>query len=252
VTHPRHRVIPVLLLNNGGLWKTRRFRDPVYLGDPVNVTRIFNDKEADELIVLGIDRISRDQAPAFGVIVELAGECSMPLAYGGGVSSLEDVRRLVGCGVEKVSLNRAAVEQPEVVEQAARVIGSQSVVVAIDVAARPSGERTVRVRGGSIDTGLEPTRHALQMEQAGAGEILLTSIDREGTGSGYDLGVVEEVSAAVSIPVVAHGGAAGVEDLRAAIRAGASAVAASGMFVLYGRHRAPLITYPSRVDRAIG
>ena len=251
MSHPRHRVIPVLLLDGGGLWKTRRFRDPIYLGDPVNTTRIFNDKEADELVVLGIGETSQRRSPPYAVVRELAGECSMPLCYGGGVSTLDDVRRLVGCGVEKVSVNRAATEDLALVERAAQVVGSQSVVVGIDVANRPDGRPVVKVLGGRLDTGLDPVEHAVRAERAGAGEIFLTSIDREGTGAGYDLELVAAVSGAVGIPVVAHGGAAGVDDLRAAVRAGASAVAASSIFVLYGRHRAPLITYPSRVDRSV-
>lgn len=238
-------MIPCLLLRDGGLWKTVRFGEERYVGDPINTARLFNDKEVDELVLLDITATVEGRRPSLSAIREVAGECFAPLCYGGGVRSLEDMHDIYSVGVEKVALNAAAVEQPELVAQAAARFGSQSVVVAIDVRA---GE--VVTHRGTRSTGLDPVEHARGATERGAGEILLTSVGREGTGAGLDTDLVERVAGAVGVPVVAHGGAGSVEHLGEAARAGASAVAAGSLFVFVGPYRAVLVTYPGEAELA--
>ncbi len=244
----RPRVIPCLLLDGKRLVKTMRFAAPLYLGDPVNTVRILNDKEVDELVVLDITARRRGQIQ-HRLIRQLAGECFMPLCVGGGVRSVDDFRTLIHLGVEKVAVNTATVEDPDLLTHASRLFGRQAVLASIDVRRRADGRRTVHVDGGARDTGLDPVEHAQAVERRGAGEILVTSIDLEGTRAGYDLELVQAVAQAVDCPVVAHGGAGKVSDLSAAVSAGASAAAAGSLFSLYGAHRAVLITYPDRATR---
>jgi cyclase len=241
------RVIPCLLLRNAGLVKTVRFRNPRYLGDPINIIKIFNAKEIHELFVLDITATVDRRPPGLDFLADLATECFMPLAYGGGLRDLETVRTILGLGVEKVVINTHAVERPAFVAEAAALAGSSSVVVSIDVKRSLLGRYEVMTRSGRESTGLDPVAHAKHMEELGAGEILLTSIDRDGTMKGYDVELISLVARAVSIPVVACGGAGSVADFGAAVRqGGASAVAAGSLFVFQGRHRAVLITYPTR------
>ena len=239
------RVIPCLLLRDQGLVKTVKFRQPKYLGDPINVVRIFNDKEVDELVLLDVTATPERRRPRFEFIADLASECFMPLSYGGGVRSLDDVKRLCSLGVEKVAINSYAVEHPEFVSAAAGVVGSSSLIVSIDVKRDFWGRYRVYTNGGRQATGLDPVAHAIDMERRGAGEILLNSIDRDGTMQGYDLALIRRVTQAVGVPVVACGGAARVEDLAAAVLEGGAAAAGAGsMFVFNGPHRAVLISYP--------
>lgn len=250
----RTRVIPCLLLKNTGLVKTTKFKDPRYLGDPRNVVKIFNDKEADELVLLDITATCEGRGPRFELIGEIASECFMPLAYGGGITSLDEVKRLIGIGIEKVVLNSAAVANPGLVEATARVIGSQSVVVSMDVKQKFLTRRyEVHTHSGTRGSGLDPVAFARRMEEAGAGEIFLNSVDRDGTMSGYDLDLVRSVVQAVRIPVVACGGAAAVEDLARVIHVGASAASAGSMFVYQGKLKAVLISFPAapELNRAL-
>lgn len=244
------RVIPVLLLRGRGLVKTVAFRKPVYLGDPVNVIRIFNDKEVDELTLLDIDATPRGRGPDFRLLHEIASECFMPLGYGGGISTVAQVRQLLAIGLEKVVLNARAVEDPSFVRAAADEAGSQSVVVSIDVKRRLFGGQRVVTRSGRVDTGIDPVALAEEMQRRGAGELILNSVDRDGTMKGYDLPLVRRVASAVDIPVVACGGAASAEDFGRAVAEGASAVAAGAMFVFQGPHRGVLISFPSRPELA--
>lgn len=242
----RARVIPCLLLQDGGLVKTVKFKRPRYLGDPINAVKIFNEKEVDELVFLDIVAGRQGWEPPFDLLGQVTSECFMPLCYGGGVRSLEHMRRLFSLGIEKVALNTGAVESPELVSQAADRFGAQSVIVSIDVKRRLLGRPAVYTMGGTRSTGLDPVAWAREMERRGAGELLLTAIDRDGTMSGYDLPLIKQVVAAVRIPVVASGGAGSVRDLVAAVRqGGASAAAAGSLFVYQGPHRAVLINYPS-------
>lgn len=243
------RVIPCLLLHGRGLYKTIRFKRPQYLGDPINIVRLFNDKEADELIFLDITATVEGRGPPLDLLSTVTSECFMPLCYGGGVRTLEHMHSLYKLGVEKVSLNSIAVERPSFVTQAAKEFGSQSVVVSIDVRKRLLGGYRVCTEGGRKRSQLEPVRFAIEAENRGAGEILLNSIDRDGTMGGYDIDLLGQVSSAVNIPVIACGGAGSVQHLRDAVRlGGASAAAAGSMFVFQGRHRAVLISYPTMSD----
>jgi cyclase len=240
------RVIPCLLLAGQGLVKTVEFKDPVYVGDPINAVRIFNEKEVDELILLDILATVEEKEPQTRLISEIASECFMPLCYGGGIRSTDDMGRILGLGVEKVAVNSYAVENPLFVRNAADMFGGQSVVVAMDVRMNHAGKREVFTHSGTKATGLNPVELAVRMQEMGCGEILLNSIDRDGTMQGYDTALVREVAEAVSIPVVACGGAGRLSDFADAVgKGGASAVAAGSMFVFHGKHRAVLISYPA-------
>lgn len=244
----RARVIPCLLLRDGGLVKTVKFGNPRYVGDPINAVRIFNEKEVDELAFLDISATPAGRQPNFDLIADIASEAFMPFAYGGGITTLEQIKRLFATGVEKVILNSAASQDPSLISRAADHAGSQSVVVSIDVRKSWLRRQSVFTRCGTIDLKFDPVTYAKGVEAAGAGEILLTSIDRDGTMSGYDLDLVEAVARAVSIPVIASGGAGSLQDLHRAIASGASAVAAGSLFVFHGKHRAVLITYPEYAE----
>jgi cyclase len=240
------RLIPCLLLKGTGCVKTVRFRRPTYLGDPVNIVRIFNDREVDELVVLDVDATPEDQGPPLALLADLAGECFMPLCYGGGVRSTEDVRRLFALGVEKVAINTQAVLHPGLVESAARQFGSQSIVVSIDVKSDFFGRRRVVTHGGRRSHALDPVTHACEMERRGAGEVFLNSVERDGMMQGYDLKLIREVAASVRVPVIACGGAGCLEDAARAIAAGAAAAAGGSIFSFAGPNRAVLISYPDR------
>jgi cyclase len=245
----RARVMPCLLLRGHGLVKTRRFRDAVYVGDPVNAVRIFSEKEVDELVLLDIDASREGREPNYDLIAEVAGECFMPMAYGGGIRNLEQVRRLIRCGVEKVIVNSAACESTAVIRAAADVFGSQAVVGAIDVHKSLLGAWRVMACSGTRDTGLSLDVHVRALVDAGAGELLVNNIDRDGMMEGFDLELIKRVALQVPVPIVACGGAGTVQHLRQAVQeAGASAVAAGSMFVFHGRHRAVLINYPAAAE----
>jgi cyclase len=240
-----NRVIPCLLLQDGGLVKTQRFRRPRYVGDPINAVRIFNDKYVDELVFLDIDASRTGAEPNYDLIGRIAGECFMPLCYGGGIRTLEQARRIVAAGVEKIAVNSMAIEQPDLLTALSRELGASSVVAAIDVKRDWFGRDRVYHPGRRRLTRLDPVAHARAAVAAGAGEIFLNSVDRDGTGAGFDQALIARIAAAVNVPVIACGGAAGLEDMRAAVRSGASAAAAGSMFVFYGPHRAVLINYPA-------
>ena len=244
----RARVIPCLLLRNGGLVKTVKFADSKYVGDPINAVRIFNEKEVDELMFLDIGATPAGVGPNFGLLQDIASEAFMPFGYGGGVSTLEQVKKIFGTGVEKVVLNSAAAANPQLVTAAAALAGSASVVVSIDARRGWLGGYSVFVDGGRTDTRQDPVQYARRMAGLGAGEILLNAIHRDGTMEGYDLELIRRVSSAVSIPVVAVGGAGRLEDFPAAVAHGAAAVGAGSLFVFHGKHRAVLITYPSYAE----
>ncbi len=242
----RTRVIPSLLLKGEGLVKTTRFTNPKYVGDPINAIKIFNDKEVDELVLLDISATNQSKGPAFDTITQIASECFMPVAYGGGISDVEQMRRILNSGIEKVILNSVTFSDPDIVTRAAREFGSQAVIASVDAKRKLFGRYGVFSHSGTRSTRQEPVSWAKRMEDCGAGEILLTAIDRDGTMSGYDLDLIAQVSAAVSVPVIASGGAGRVDDFGKAANAGAGAVAAGALFVFHGPHRAVLITYPTR------
>ena len=245
----RPRVIPALLLQGQGLVKTVKFKNPTYLGDRINIVRIFNDKEVDELVFLDITATNENRPPSFEMLANITSECFMPLGYGGGIRNMEDVQELLGIGIEKVILNTSAVENPALVRSVADYAGSSSVVISMDVKKILLGKYETYIRSGKKNTGLDPVKHAVEMEKQGAGELFINSIDRDGTMQGYDLDLIKRVTDAVSIPVVACGGAGKLQDLADAINiGGASAAAAGSLFVFQGPLRGVLISYPSQND----
>lgn len=248
----RPRIIPCLLVSNKGLVKTVRFADPKYVGDPINAVRIFNEKEVDELIVLDIDATVRNAEPDYGMIRNLAAECRMPLCYGGGVKTLEQAVRIIKLGVEKVALSSGAIENPRLVSEIARHVGSQSVVAVLDVkAGRRPGSFEVWTHNAKRSARRDPVELARQFEQLGAGEITLNSIDQDGIMKGYDLELVRVVRSAVSLPMTVLGGAGSLQNIEALIRQfGVLGAAAGSLFVFKGVYRAVLINYPSRAQKA--
>jgi cyclase len=240
----KHRVIPCLLLHQGGLVKTQRFAKPVYVGDPINAIRIFNDKEVDELMVLDIDASREGREPDYALIEQFAGECFMPLCYGGGIRTVEQARRLFGLGVEKVCLQTAAIQDLSLIRAIADRFGSQSVLFSLDVKRGWFGSGKVWVASRRKPDSRPWQELLRQAVDAGAGEIVLNAVDRDGTMQGIDEALIREASALVGVPVVAVGGVGSLEDIRKAVQAGASAVSAGAFFVFHGPHRAVLITYP--------
>lgn len=241
----RHRVIPCLLLSGEGLVKTRKFQSPTYIGDPLNAIRIFNEKEVDELIVLDIDATRQRRPPNFARVEQVASECFMPLCYGGGISSVEQAKRLFSLGVEKVSIQAAALEDLLLISEIADRFGNQAVVVSIDIKRSLLGKPRL-YNASKRDALPELWQSFLRRSvDAGAGEILLNAVDKDGMLSGMDLTLIAEAAAICDVPLIASGGASSVEDLRAAVDAGASAIAAGAMFVYHGPRRAVLITYPN-------
>lgn len=242
------RVIPCLLVRGNGLVKTKKFKNAVYVGDPVNAVRIFSDKEADEIVILDIDASREGRDPNYELIAEMAGEAFMPVAYGGGVRSLEQIRRLIRSGVEKVVINTLATESTDTIRAAVDVFGSQAIVGAVDVRRKLLGGYTVVAKSATVQTRLNLQQHIQNLVQAGVGELFINDIERDGTMAGYDLALVRSVTQA-PVPVVVCGGAGTIEHLRQAVNeGGASAVAAGSMFVFHGKHRAVLINYPKAAE----
>ena len=244
----RPRIIPVLLIDDRDMVKTVRFKDPTYLGDPINAVKIFNRKEVDELSILDISATKRGREPDFAELKDIASEAFMPLSYGGGITRIEQVRELLAIGYEKVVINSALVRDPSLVEHAAEMFGAQSIVASIDAKLVKGGYHCV-ICGGQETIGLSPVYLAKKAEALGVGEILINSVDNDGGMKGYDIGLVKGVSSAVSIPVTACGGAGGIHDLGRVLREGGAHAAAGGsMFVYYGRLKAVLITAPGEEE----
>jgi cyclase len=245
------RVIPVLLLRGKGLVKTVKFKDPKYIGDPINSVRIFNEKEVDELVFLDITATPEGRGPDFELLANIAGEAFMPMSYGGGISSLDQVQRIFALGFEKVVIDTAAYGSPQLIRDAVAIYGSQSIVGCIDVRRNLLGRYELHSHAGKIRQAAALLDHVTGLEQLGVGEIIVNAVDRDGTQSGYDLKLLQQVSSAVSVPVVACGGASGLDDFVAAVKhGGVSAVAAGSLFVFMGPHRAVLINYPDRSELA--
>ncbi len=239
------RAIPFLLLKNQGLVKTVKFKDPKYLGDPINIVKIFNEKEVDEIVFLDITATIDGKEPPYILLEKIATEAFMPFGYGGGIRNLDQVRIILGLGVEKVVINTLAVENPAFVAEVSQLVGSQSVVVSIDVKKNLWGKYEVFTHSGRKSTGFDPAVFARNMEKMGAGELVINSIDRDGTMKGYDIDLIRRITSIVNIPVIASGGAGSVKDLEASVKeGGASAAGAGSMFVFHGPHRAVLISYP--------
>jgi imidazole glycerol-phosphate synthase subunit HisF len=242
----RPRIIPVLLLSNKGLVKSIKFRNHRYIGDPINAVKIFNDLKADELVFLDIlaSKEQRTISPEF--VKNVGEEANMPFAAGGGITTLEQIKAIIAAGAEKVVINSFAAHDPDFISAASQTFGSSTIVVCIDVKKTFTGKEQTWVSGGNKPTGLDPVDFAQQIEEKGAGEIIIQSIDRDGTMSGYNLPLVRKVSESVRIPVVALGGAGKAEHLKLAYTVGfASGLAAGSMFVYHGSRNGILINYPS-------
>ena len=243
----RPRVIPCLLLKGKGLVKTTKFQNTRYVGDPINAVRIFNEKEADELIFLDINASKENRILPLDLIQQIGDECLMPFSVGGGIKTVEQIRDILKRGAEKAVINTSAVKNPSLIKEASQSFGSQSIVVSIDVKRKSLGRYEVFIYGGTKSTSIDPVSHSIKMEKMGAGEIFINSIDNDGTLKGYDIELIRKISEAVKIPVIASGGAGKLEDFLKAVKDGfASAVAAGSFFVYYGPHRAVLINYPNQ------
>ena len=235
----------MLLLKGRGFVKTVKFDNPKYLGDPINIVRIFNEKEVPEMVVLDINATREGRDPNYDFLSNIAGDCFMPLSYGGGLSRLDQIIKVLSIGFEKVVLNAASVENPGLIKEASDLFGSQSIVVCMDIRKSMFGKHEVYIRNGGTATKMNPVDHAKNVERMGAGEIIVNSIDRDGTMIGYDVDLISKVSRNVSIPVLASGGAGNLDHFREAVETGgASALVAGSMFVFHGKHRAVLINYP--------
>jgi cyclase len=239
------RIIPVLLLHKGGLYKTKQFKNPSYVGDPINAVRIFNEKEVDELLILDIDCSKENKEPDYTLIEEIVSEAFMPVGYGGGISSLEIAQKVFQLGVEKVIINTALQHNQQLLADIATIYGAQAVVASIDYKKGLIGGIKTYFTNGTKKSGNTPQELAIIVEKAGAGELILNSIDRENTYQGYDLELLKQVVSAVQIPVVVSGGASANQDFDVAKQAGASGMAAGSMFVYQRPHNAVLISYPS-------
>ena len=245
----RPRLIPCLLLCEGGLVKTTRFKDPNYLGDPINAVKIFSEKCVDELCIQDIRANTRSSVPDFELLADIASEAFMPLSYGGGITTADQAARLFHIGFEKVVLNTSLVERPELVTEIAARFGSQSVVASIDVRLDALRRYRCVTAGGTRSTGESPLRLAQRAQELGAGEVLLNSVDRDGTMQGYDLRLVKSVAAGLRVPLIACGGARDASDLARVLgEGGAHAAAAGSMFVYFGPLKAVLINVPSEEE----
>lgn len=242
------RVMPCLLVKDRRLVKTVKFSHPSYVGDPINAIKIYNEKEVDELIVVDITATIESRPPSFHLIGEITNECFMPLCYGGGIKSLDDIKKIFSLGVEKAAINSYAADNPGFIQKAAEIFGSQSIIVSMDVKRSLWGGYTVHTQGGRKSTRVDPVSYARQMENMGAGEILLNAMDRDGTWEGYDLDLVKQVTDAVTIPVITVGGAGRLRHFHDAVASGASACAVGSMAVYQGEKKGVLINFPSREE----
>lgn len=242
------RVIPCLLLKEGGFYKSVQFGKWKYVGDPTNTLRIFNDKEADEICILDVDATREGRSPNYDMIGEMASECFMPLSYGGGIKSFDEASRLFDLGIEKVCLSSAVFESPGLIEKIVSVYGSQAVTGVIDVKKPLLGGYRIFTRNGKVAIREKLVDALKRLESQGIGEIMINAIHKDGTMQGYDLDLIRQTAPQVGVPVVFCGGAGAVEHLLAAVEAGATAVAAGSLFVFQGKHRAVLVTYPERKE----
>jgi len=244
----RPRVIPILLLKNKGLVKSKKFKDFRYIGDPINAVKIFNDLKADELVFLDILASKQNKTISLEFVRQVGDEANMPFAVGGGIKTIQQIKDIINAGAEKVIINTFAFESPDFIKQASEEFGSSTIVISIDVKKKFMGKKQVFTMSGSKGTGRDPVVFAKLVEENGAGEIIINSIENDGMMSGYDLDLIESVSKAVTIPVVATGGAGSLDDFKLAVNSFASAVAAGSLFVYHGPRNAVLINYPTQEE----
>ena len=242
-----NRVIPVLLLMDNGLYKTKQFNNPIYIGDPINAVKIFNEKEVDELILLDITSTSENKEIQYDFIKDIVSEAFMPICYGGGVKNVNQIKKLLKIGIEKISINSHAVFNPDFIKEASGIYGSSTIVVSLDIRKSKFGKYSVYTERGKRSSGLDPIKFSKYLEKLGVGELLVTSINNEGTMQGYDIILLKKIASQLGIPIIANGGSGKLEHMKKVINdAGVSAVSAGSMFVYYGKHRAVLINYPDR------
>jgi cyclase len=246
----RPRIIPTLLLHDRGLVKTVNFKTPKYVGDPINTVRIFNEKGVDELAFFDIDATVQNKEPDYILIEKLANQSRMPLCYGGGVKTVEQAQRIFSLGIEKIALSSAVIQNPELVTQIASRVGSQSVIVVLDVKKKLFGGYEIFTHNGKKSTGVNPFKFANELEHLGAGEIIVNSIDQDGMMRGYDFTLIDKISETISIPLTVLGGAGSFVDVKKVIdRYGIIGVSAGSLFVFKGPYKAVLINYPSQVEK---
>lgn len=243
------RIIPCLLIKNKGLVKTINFKNPTYVGDPINAVKIFNEKEVDELIVLDIDATVENREPDYRMIENLAAECRMPLCYGGGVTTTEQIQRIISSGVEKVALSSVAIQNPEIICKAIEIVGSQSIVVVLDIK-KVGGRYEVFTHNGKKGTKKNLFEFATQMAKLGAGEIVINSIDNDGMMKGYDLELIDKIQRLINVPLTILGGAGSLKDIGQVFsKFGQIGAAAGSLFVFKGAYKAVLINYPDRLQK---
>lgn len=239
------RVIPVLLLKNQGFVKGVKFKNHRYIGDPINTIRIFNDKEADEILIVDILASINNVGPNFKMLKDLTTEAFMPLSYGGGIKTINDIERLFSIGFEKVVLNSRAAEDPTFIRDAVSVAGSSSVVVSIDVKKNFFGNYEMYIKSGTQKHSMNPFDFATLAQQMGAGEFIINNIDKEGTRTGYDLHLMKSMTEILSVPVISSGGAGTLQHFKEVVKeSNVSAVSAGNLFVFHGKLDAVLLQYP--------
>jgi cyclase len=246
----RPRIIPSLLIHENGLVKTVNFKDPKYVGDPINAVKIFNEKQVDELVFFDIDATVLNREPDYSLIEKLANQSRMPLCYGGGVKTVEQAQKIFSLGIEKIALSSAVIQNPSLVTQIAQRVGSQSVIVVLDIKKKLFGSYEVYTHNGKKATGINPIKFAQELEALGVGELVLNSIDQDGMMKGYDLNLIEKVVENISIPVTVLGGAGSLKDIETVIeKNGVIGVAAGSLFVFKGPYKAVLINYPNQEEK---
>jgi cyclase len=246
----RPRIIPSLLLHDKGLVKTVNFKSHKYLGDPINAVRIFNEKEVDELAIFDIDATVLNKEPDYILIKKLAYQSRMPLCYGGGVKTVEQAQKIFGLGIEKIALSSALIQNPQLVTEIAERVGSQSVIVVLDIKKKLLGDYEVYTHNGKKSTGINPIKFAKELERLGAGEIIINSIDQDGMMKGFDLTLIDKIAETISIPMTVLGGAGSISDIKKVInKHGVIGIAAGSLFVFKGFYKAVLINYPSREEK---
>jgi len=245
----KSRVLPILLMRSRGLVKGENFKNHKYVGDPINAVRIFNEKEVDEIAIIDIEATRINKEPDYNFIEEIAAEAFMPISYGGGIQNVKHVEKLFRIGIEKIIINTAFFKNPNLVKECSRIAGSQSIIVGIDVKKTNLSQYQVFIENGLKKTGYQPIEYAQKAQLFGAGEIILTSIDREGSGHGLDLALIKQVSEAIDLPIIAQGGVNNLDHIKQGVMvARASAVGVGSFFIFHGKHKAVLLTYPSCED----
>jgi len=245
----RPRIIPVLLLKDQGLVKSKRFKDHRYIGDPMNAVKIFNDLKADELVFLDITASQEKRLISLELIKDIGEEANMPFAVGGGIRTLEDIRKIISVGAEKVIINTYAAEKPLFIREASEAFGSSTIVVCVDVKKKWTGKESTWILNGSISSSFKPEEFAKLMEQQGAGELIIQSIEKDGMMAGYDIDLIKRISMAVKIPVIALGGAGTLKHMQEAYCEGrANGLAAGSLFIYQGPKQGVLINYPEKAE----